>query len=50
MKISMKARKGSDWKDFRLSFQFVPLARGLGLNVVGGMGSGEGEGGLTVTQ
>ena len=28
------------------SFQFLPLPRGLGLNVVDGMGSGEGEGGL----
>ena len=28
------------------SFQLLPLPRGLGLNVVGGMGSGKGEGGL----
>ena len=30
----------------RLNFQILPLPRGFGLNVVGGMGSGEGEGGL----
>ena len=28
----------------RLSFQFLPLLRGLRLNVVGGRGIGEGEG------
>ena len=30
----------------RLSFQFLPLPRGLGLNVVGGWGVGKGEGGI----
>ena len=28
----------------RLSFHFLPLPRGLGLNVVGGWGVGKGEG------
>ena len=31
-------------KDYGLSLQFLPLPRGLGLNVVGGMRSGEGDG------